>query len=352
MDKKYRIALGLVFALACAFTCAQGFPLCLYGVDSPQDIPVVKAAGFNCVQTYKKDADTIKALAQAAQKENIKIVVYPNNIINSPYQKEAQNWPVLAWYLADEPDVVNMSRKRLKELNINAKTAFPDDKTTFVIGRGETKIPYYDITDILMVDWYPVPHLNLESLGEQVALVKKYAPNASKPVWAVVQAFNWKEYPQNRPENDKIGRFPTQEEIKFMSLDALLNGADGLFYFVYTSNGVPLPKSNPEGWQALSNTVKMMQFAAPALKWGSRRINPTISKPPIVMKTFYYDYDTYTLVMNYSARQSALPAVLKQSKYEVIFGEKSDILDGYDVLLLRHKRPMINLIGGFGFAAL
>ncbi len=347
MDKRYNVFFCLLILLVWAASLSQAFPLCLYGVDSPQDIPVIKAAGFNCVQTYKKDVLTIRALALAAQKEHIKIVVYPNNIINSPYQKEAQGWPVLAWYLADEPDVWDISRQRLKELDKNSKTAFPDDKTAFVIGRGETKTPYYDIADILMVDWYPVPHLKLESLGSEVALVKKYAPQADKPVWAVVQAFDWKEYPQNRSDNDRIGRFPSEKELKFMSLDALLNGAAGLFYFVYTSKGVPLPESNPAGWQALSNTVKMMQFAAPALKWGQRRVNPTVAKPPVMMKTFYYDYDTYTLVINYGAQQTALPAVLRQSKYEAVFCKKSDVMEGYGVILLRHKKPALNIMRGF-----
>ena len=144
------------------------FPIGIYGVNNPEDIKIVKEAGFNTIQTYNSSPEKLKLLADEAKKQKVWLVIPSNKIIKKDFDEETETWPVLAWYIFDEPDVVKISREKLNTLDINTKNVFPKAKTVFVIGQGKTEIPYYDLADVLMVDWYPVPHLPLESFGQQI----------------------------------------------------------------------------------------------------------------------------------------------------------------------------------------
>lgn len=104
--------LALLGCLCCTLPlAAREFPLCLYGVSDPADLKQIKKAGFSCIQTYQTDPQKLEILAQTAQKYNLKVVFYPNQVIGSAYAQKAQQWPMLAWYLVDEPDVHRWSRK-------------------------------------------------------------------------------------------------------------------------------------------------------------------------------------------------------------------------------------------------
>ncbi|WP_413854240.1 hypothetical protein [Candidatus Ruminimicrobium bovinum] len=303
-----RILLILFFAFNINLLYAD-FPIGIYGVNNPEDIKTVKEAGFDTIQTYKSEPETLKLLADEAVKQNIKLVIPSSKIIRKEYQEEIENWPVLAWYIFDEPDVAKLSREKLNTLDVNTKNIFPRVKTVFVIGQGKTEIPYYDLADILMVDWYPVPHLPLESFGNQIRIAKDFLNEmncSKKELWAVVQAFDWKEFKQYRPDNDRIGRFPTKEEIRFMSYDAVFNGATGLFYFIYTSKGVPLPQSKPDNWKDLSSVANEMAAVRNILQ-AKLSDNPIEIKEPLKAKTFLYNNEKYTFIINSANQPQTIP---------------------------------------------
>ena len=146
---------------------ASHFPLGIYCISSPKDIKIIKKAGFDTIQSYAGDISILESLANKAQKHGIEILFYPDKIQHGVIQK-AKDWPVAAWYIYDEPGVHHLTANKLEELNVAAKEKFPEDKTAFVVGKASNLKPYTDIADIIMVDWYPVPHLALTSLGEQI----------------------------------------------------------------------------------------------------------------------------------------------------------------------------------------
>lgn len=302
------------------------FPIGIYGVNNPEDIKIVKEAGFDTIQTYKSEPERLKLLSDEAIKQNIKLVLPPNIAIFKEYEEEIENWPVLAWYIFDEPDVANLSREKLNTFDINTKNIFPHAKTVFVIGQGKTEIPYYDLADILMVDWYPVPHLPLESFGNQIKIAKNFLIEMNCPkkeLWAVVQAFDWKEFEQHRPDNDRIGRFPTKDEMRFMSYDAIFNGATGLFYFVYTSKGVPLPQAKPDNWKDLSSVVKEIVSVKDILQTQPVE-NPIEVQEPLKAKTFVYNNEKYIFIINTANQPQTIPKkFFKKKKFqEISFNEQ------------------------------
>lgn len=310
----------------CSTILFAEFTLGLYGVKTSTDVINAKEAGFNCIQSYDDSPDIIENLAKEAIENEMKLVVYPNKIIKSEkYKKNALNYPIKAWYLFDEPDVWKCSREKLISLNKDVKKVYPNNQTAFVIGEGFTETPYYDVADILMVDWYPIPHLQLESFGENVALARQgltMVGKDNKELWAVVQMFDWKEYKQYRKDSDRIGRFPKKDELRFMSYDALFNGANGLFYFTYYSNGKPLPESRPKEWTNIVSVVQEMSFIAEIIDNGKEIDNPIEIIEPIKAKSFEYGGIKYTFIINPTSKRQNIPSLFFQPNFDVIY-EKS-----------------------------
>lgn len=310
---------------------ALAIPLCMYGVNTDEDIKAVKKAGFNCFQTYTQDFETLKNLATEAKKQNIKAVFYPNKITTEEQIKEANTWPMLAWYIYDEPDVQKLDPTKVKNTNTEVKNKLKNAPTALVIGQGKTRLNYYNIADILMVDWYPVPHLELTSFGKQLALAKtRLEPKTD--FWGVVQAFNWKDYKQYRKDNDRIGRFPTEEEINFMSWQGIVNGANGLFYYSFNTGGRKLDSYSPEVWQALKNTLKEIKKFSYFMDKG-KAINPPFTLPKhLENRTWYYKHQYYTLIVNTSDKnvKMSLP-----NKAKVLFGTQP--IEPHKILIIKYK---------------
>ncbi len=324
-----KLFLQLLIILSFPMFSFAEFTIGLYGVRTSTDIINAKEAGFNCVQSYEKDPKIIKFLADEAIKNEIKIVVYPDKIIeDKKNQSVAKDYPIKAWYLFEEPDVHGLSRENLILLNDNVKKFYPNNKTAFAIGQGLTEISYYDIADILMVNWYPVPHLPLESFGENISLAKhslSMIGQEKKELWAVVQIFDWKEYEQYRKAENRIGRFPKKEEIRFMSYDALFNGATGLFYFNYYSNNKPLPEEKAKEWAKVVEVVQEMSFVGEILDNGKEIDNPTEIKEPIKAKSYEYGGIKYTFIINPTSKRQNIPALFFEPKFDVIYEKSTNL---------------------------
>lgn len=337
-----RAALMLAFLFITATAQAGHFPLCMYGVDNPTDLPLLKKAGFTCIQTYQRDPEKLAPLAKAAKKLGMKVIFYPNKVISSAYEKEAATWPVLAWYLVDEPDVARWSRSRVIETREKARAAFPNHENTLVIGQGKTKIPYYDLPDNLMMDWYPVPHLPLTSFGDNVRFAKEgqqYYNAGGRNLWGVAQIFNWKEYKQYRPDNDRVGRFPTADEIRFMSYDGIVNGATGLFYFIFTTEGKPLPTAAPEWWTRVEKVSKELAKLRPVLEKGVLVQNPVEVSAPLAAQTRYYKNRLYVILLNRSDAPVSVPDDFLTPVYKTVFGEtRTSQISPYGVWVLKSKK--------------
>ena len=329
--RKLTLLLGLCVALPAA---AREFPLCLYGVNNPADLKIIKEAGFSCIQSYKQDPQNMENLAKQATELGLKVVFYPNKIIGTPYEQKAQNWPVLAWYLVDEPDVHHWTRERVQAAHQAAKKAFAKQDTALVIGQGKTSVPFYDLPDVMMMDWYPVPHLQLTSFGDNVRYVKEALEEnkmTDHPIWAVVQAFDWKNYKQHYPDEQRIGRFPTREEMRFMSYDAIVNGATGLFYFIFTHKGTPLPVAQPEYWQRVQEVVLELQKFKPILEQGRVVKNPVRLPAGLKMKTWNYEDNQYAVLLNTTDKTQYVPRKLRAYMKD----KKQMTIDPYDVWILK-----------------
>jgi hypothetical protein len=125
--------------------------------------------------------------------------------------------------------------------------------------QGYEALDYANITDIIMINKYPVPWLPLASFGQHVEMTR-LALGKGKPLIAVIQAFDWGSIPQMLPGERNL-RPPTHEEIRCMTYEALANGATGLFYFAFDAGWKM--REHPETWAALSNVVREVSERLP-----------------------------------------------------------------------------------------
>lgn len=262
-------------AAACAFGggCSSdraglngAFPIGLYGVRAAE-MEAVSRAGFDAAYPLVRDGAEAEAAAGAARRAGIRLL--PDYRLLSPAGPSVKRWPVLAWYLQDEPDVNHVPAAELERRSREVR-GLDGRPQTFVVGSGAAASVYGPVGDALMLDWYPVPHLPLEGVAEQAdAALLRLPPG--KPLWMVIQAFDWRDDAQRDPSKPRVGRFPTYGEIRFMSYAAVLHGAKGLFYYRFNQVGAEQGKSLldfPERWQALSRVASELRTLKPILREG------------------------------------------------------------------------------------
>ncbi|PKM98962.1 MAG: hypothetical protein CVU79_00140 [Elusimicrobia bacterium HGW-Elusimicrobia-3] len=326
--------------MAAAVNAAAGdFPLGFYGINAPAELAVLKRAGFDSFHTYNQDPERLSLLAAEAKRQGMKMLAYPDRVIGSAYEAEAKRWPVLAWYLFDEPEVRRLPLAKLQELEARVKAWDKNARTVFVMGEGIAAFTYGGAADALMVDWYPVPHLPLGSVGEQVSMVKAGAAiqdpvRQNKPVWAVLQAFDWIHYPQRRKV--RVGGFPSFEALRYMTWLAVARGAEGVFYFKYDgSDGIPLPE-RPGRWNNYQRMAAEINALRPALRKGRPGTVPAGLPEGLAARALKRGlFGSYLILLNPTAAPLPLPDSLKS--WRPLFEMKRELppaLPPHGVLIL------------------
>src|SRR6185369_1633743 len=97
-------------------------------------------------------------LTKEAGRSGLRIVAPPDLFLNAA-SLSTKDWPIDAWHLQDEPDVANTPVPVLESRARRVKEWDPTRPDALVIGQGGAARKYGAIGDILMLDWYPVPHL-------------------------------------------------------------------------------------------------------------------------------------------------------------------------------------------------
>jgi hypothetical protein len=136
--------------------------------------------------------------------------------------------------------------------------------------------PYLAVPDIVSTDIYPIgggAELQQSPFAERgPASVGIFTRNLvsmvshegiqRKPVWMVLQAFGWGDLARrSKPPQAWTGRTPTYEEMRFMSFNAIINGAGGVIYW-----GLPyLSKDNDTLWPALKRVAAELNGLLPIL---------------------------------------------------------------------------------------
>lgn len=254
------------------------YPLGIYGVNSTNDFAAVKGAGFNLIT-----GPANRAFLDAARAHGLKVLASPNTSAGPAFDPaqarqaihQFDSHPALwAWYLVDEPDFNQISPEHVKRAQRFVKSLRSAKPTALVLFQGYQARYYANIADITMIDRYPIPWLPLANFGQHVQMTRLALPK-SKPLIAVIQAFDWSCCPELLPGETNL-RPPTYEELHCMTYDALARGANGLFYYAYTDSRWRI-REHPETWAALQRVIaeasaRLPLFQAKPLWWPKEHV--------------------------------------------------------------------------------
>lgn len=298
------------------------FPVGIYGVTDPSQLARLKKDGFDTFHTYSSDPVLLHRLAAEAQRHEMKMVAYPNKVQEQDLSV-TKNWPMAAWYLVDEPDVVKMSSTALQALADRTRSWDPERPLTFVIGQGAPASKYGGSGDVIMMDWYPVPHRPMETVADQIDLARRALP-ADKPFWMVVQAYDWADEVKD-PEKLKGLRFPDHAEIRFMSYLSVVHGATGLFYFTLTKKEKTLFEY-PELWQAVARVAREVRAIRPIFERGTRVALPFPPDPDgPEARAWHYRGREYVVILNRKGgAYQKMPEELLADRWRPLFEARRD----------------------------
>lgn len=260
----------------------EPFPIGMYGLNlsCTNDFPALRDAGFNCIQSYS-GYEPLDVFLAACKRHDLKLLITPGTLAGPSFNPDSMkkfmeragaDAPILAWYMMDEPDFQKVSPADVAHCRDTIKASGTKFPAATVIGDGKAAGFYAATTDILMVDWYPIPHLPLASFGTAVRQCR-FAAGPEKPVWGVVQVFDWGTlFP--RASRLEAARVPSEQEMRAMSLLGVVEGASGLFFFLHQHGPSLKPiTQRKEEWERLRSVTKELSRQSPVFS------APTIWSP-------------------------------------------------------------------------
>jgi hypothetical protein len=256
-----------VTAAGCLNVGPAVYPIGMCGTGGTNNLGVLRDAGFNLVLqgTARHELDTAwlygLRVAGPAGLETGK----PGNKEQVRQRiRESDGHPGLwAWFLADEPEMRGVSPAEVARANRLMKSLGARKPTLLVLFQGYAAQDYANLADVIGCDRYPIPWLPLANFSQHLKLAR-LALGRDKPLIAIIQAFDWKYYPEQLPEPPERLRPPTGAEIRCMTYCALAEGATGLMYYSYDDGpGRWRMVEHPETWRAVCDTVAEVRRRLP-----------------------------------------------------------------------------------------
>jgi len=249
------------------------FPLGLYlGATEDEHLERIAKGGFNTILCYGygtgKDP---RAYLDRAHRHGLEVIysVMGGDInVVRKYVTDLRDHPaILAWYTNDElgPTWV----PQLKAGYDLACQLDPNHPTFQVLCNPSQFHLYYDVTDVLGCDPYPVPRHPITMVGEWMDTARAGMCEA-KPTWCVAQIFQWAVYSHKPKERE-----PTYGEKRAMVFLALIHRAQGLIcysYFDLFRDGAKGQRASKEvferRWKEVSAIAGEVRQLMPALLEG------------------------------------------------------------------------------------
>ncbi|MEK7234383.1 MAG: hypothetical protein AAB268_11245 [Elusimicrobiota bacterium] len=318
------ISLAVLLAASCTRSPApalERFPIGMFGVRQVAEVDALAKEGFD---TFMAEAgtETVKAMAARARRHGMRLMAHPGAFREAG--AAPSDLPIDAWYAYDEPDIVGLSSAALAAEIAVVKSWDPRTPVTFVIGQGSPAKKYSGIGDALMLDWYPVPHHPVGSVGDEID--KAYWYTGGRPLWFLVQSFDWRDWPQRDGKKPRVGRFPDHIELRLMSYMAVVHGAKGLFYYTLKRGDGSSLLDWPELWQATARMAREMRAMQPI--WSANRRVPLPFQPQpggIEAACWRWHWRDYLVLVNRHAdKQLKVPAHLLDRSWRPLFEMRRD----------------------------
>ncbi len=291
-------SLALLFLVGCQTSRTPFYPIGIFWDQSTNELPVLRDAGFNLV-----NGTANRAFLDAASRSSLRVLASPEASAGKDFSAERvrrtvtefDSHPALwAWYVIDEPDMVGVSPKDVHDANRFIKNLPGSKPTALVLYQGYQSLHYANLTDILMIDRYPIPWLPLANFPQHVRMAR-LALGPKKPLIAVIQAFDWSKDSEGLPGERNL-RPPTYDELRCMTYCALVQRANGLFY------GAWHIAEDPKLWQSLTNVVSEVNDRLP------------LFQAEHIWWPFKHTFRDWSRRFNKALESSIMPALLRVKK--------------------------------------
>lgn len=302
----YLLFLVLILITGCKNT-GQFYPVGIYGAHDTNAFHAVRNAGFNTVisTATPQKLDQAESLGLKLLSPIGSDISKDLNIpkIRQLIQSSDSHPALLGYYLVDEPDLHRISPERVDRVHRFFKSYPAKKPTALIVFNGFNAKDYSAITDIFMIDRYPIPWLPMADFDLHIRLASN-AIGPNTPLYTVLQAFDWEEHRQLLPKETEF-RPPTEEEMRCMVYLSLSYGADGIFFYSYRSRGWFI-EEHPEVWTGLQSiTYEMIQ-----------------RKPLFLAEPIYFPMDTEILPYENRLNEALSPAI----RIQVLQVKKSSLL--------------------------
>ena len=208
------------------------FPLGMYHVawsatkaQMLQCVEDLAAMGFNTVHTSCTNLDAYQEVLDRAQALGLHVI--PEGIgAGSPAMLRFKNHPaILAWNSGDEPDGSGTPPEAVgASIDAVRDTDF-DHPLYTTLCVPSTLAKYAPVVDVFSSDPYPIAggSQNAIQVAKQTAQARDLV-HQQRPLWIVPQCFGYADGPW---------QIPTPAQERSMSYQALIEGANGLIWYVY-----------------------------------------------------------------------------------------------------------------------
>jgi hypothetical protein len=145
--------------------------------------------------------------------------------------------------------------------------------------------PYRPAFDITGADIYPISYGHVHAsdvANHDISVVgditrKMVSAGGGKPIWMTLQ-IAWSGILPSQDDPDRVPRFPSLPELRFMAYQAIVNGARGLAFFGGQYTQVMRPRDATTGW----NWTFWQLALRPVLEeLNSPTVRPALLAPPV-----------------------------------------------------------------------
>lgn len=289
------------------------FPIGTYRARA-EDYAMLKDIGYNFVMTSSSNLDKVQAAG-------LKACVYVSHDLTAFHDtvtKYKDHPAVLSWMLYDEPALNRVDILDAWKLYDTAYKLDPYHPSYVVLCTNTAYETYGRYGDVLCIDVYSIPNGDLGLVGGNIARAYEES-STNQPVWYCGQLFAWPGL-----------RLPTQQEHRYNTYSALLEGAKGVLWFPgYTSDDY-LPKDDPELWDFHKDHLTEINKLAPLFmaEGKGKYITSLKENPEIqgVLKTS--SIGAFMIVINHSLTETFNPEFqvdLKEIYNVSVYGEDRTI---------------------------
>lgn len=259
---------------------------------------------------------------------------------------------LLGWYINDEEYPSKTRHQQLTAMYKMVKAEDPCHPTFSVIHKAKQASFYYDVTDIIAPDPYPVPYEHIRLVSDWMDFCHKGMQH-EKPVWVVPQVFSWGIYHvKHKPVLH--GREPTFAEIRCMTYLSLIHDATGVIYYSYMDLWRQPSRQNENKllferrWaQMVPIGLELKEVSEVLLHGKKSEVKFTETEPDSIVESSAYLYNDkyYLLLVNPSDAQST-------SKVKIQIPEQTDwkfekTLMG-DIIVKQDGRELSVYMGPYG----